>query len=198
MRFQSSTRYCGDCGQQLRPWHFRYCSEACYSAVVHAADVARFWSKVDTSGDCWLWTAGTTAKGYGVFGTGSKRDGTATHVIATRFVWQLTHGPIPPGLLVCHSCDTPACVNPTHLYLGTAAENSAAMVSRGRHLEGNLRAARKRRGEANPNSRLTTEQARRIREVYRTGMATSALARQYGVSRQVIWRVGTGRDWPDV
>jgi hypothetical protein len=86
----------------------------------------RFWSKVDQSGDCWIWTATRSGKGYGQFGV----DGRL--VIAHRWAYEAERGSIPPGLFVCHRCDVPACVRPDHLFLGTAKENSEDMVRKGR------------------------------------------------------------------
>jgi hypothetical protein len=66
MQPKSSRVYCAHCAQKLRPWHLLFCSEECYEAGRRAEDLSRFWSKVDTSGDCWLWTGGVSPKGYGV------------------------------------------------------------------------------------------------------------------------------------
>ena len=82
----------------------------------------RFWSKVDRSGKCWLWTASRNSSGYGKF------DGEGAHRVA----WRLAYGVIPYGACVLHRCDMPRCVNPAHLWLGTQADNVADMVAKGR------------------------------------------------------------------
>ena len=83
----------------------------------------RFWSHVDKSGDCWLWTAYRTPLGYGHFGIGVDRK-----FKAHRFAYELVVGPIPEGLVIDHLCRNPACVNPDHLEPVTQREN----VFRGR------------------------------------------------------------------
>ena len=86
----------------------------------------RFWAKVNRDGDCWMWTGTLNHKGYGQFWFGTK------HHQSHRASWMMHRGPIPDGMWVLHKCDTPSCVNPAHLYLGTHAENMADMVARGR------------------------------------------------------------------
>jgi len=92
---------------------------------------ARFWEKVDIQGedDCWVWLACRNSRGYGRIS-----EGGAGGFIwqAHRFSWVLHFGNIPEGLVVRHRCDNPPCVNPSHLELGTQAENLQDMYARGR------------------------------------------------------------------
>lgn len=88
----------------------------------------RFWSKVNITclSGCWLWKASRTTQGYGqVQVRGKVRR-------AHRVAYELLVGPIPTGLHVLHSCDTPACVNPYHLSVGSNADNQRQKALRGR------------------------------------------------------------------
>ena len=84
----------------------------------------RFWEKVDVAGPdgCWEWIAFKTRKGYGMF------DGYRAH----RFAWLLTNGLVPESIFVLHKCDNRCCVNPNHLFLGTAKDNAVDMIQKGR------------------------------------------------------------------
>jgi hypothetical protein len=159
--------------------------------LFNATLAARFWPKVDKSADCWLWTASVRRDGYGQINRGGASHGS---VAAHRVAWFLTHGEWP-ALSVCHRCDNRRCVNPTHLFLGTAADNSRDMASKGRsaiqrHPELADRCLRcpsaKRFRKLSESDRVT------IIAEYQAGATTVALARRFGVTSSHISKIGRG------
>jgi hypothetical protein len=94
------------------------------------ADIAsRFWSKVDATGGidaCWPWTGVRIPSGYGQLWSGKR------HRPATRIAVLLSGRDIPAGMIVCHTCDNPPCVNPDHLFVGTYSDNMRDMLAKGR------------------------------------------------------------------
>lgn len=149
----------------------------------------RFWEKVQKHGpyDCWIWSASANDHGYGKFGTGSKRDGSNRWEHSHRVAWELTHGPIPERMFVCHRCDNPPCVNPAHLFLGTAADNSRDMISKGRHRVKNGGTA---------SSKLSAVEAIRVHQRYATGTVSQKdLGKEFGVSQSAVSSIVTGKLW---
>jgi hypothetical protein len=161
----------------------------------------RFWPKVDRSGDCWLWTAGKAGKGYGVLMVGSRRDGNKRMAYAHRVSYEMARGPIPPGMLVRHSCDTPACVNPAHLSLGKHLDNSRDAVERGRTTAGDRHPWRAnpaliRKGERHHGAKLTDQQVREIRERYAAGdISQRQLGAEYGIQQGAVSAIIRRAKW---
>lgn len=149
----------------------------------------RFWSKVDRSGDCWLWTGSRTSGGYGRFRVGSRSDGSRGLVPAGRVAWGLVNGPVPAGMLVLHRGDNPPCVRPDHLFVGTALDNSDDMIAKGRARHPSMA------GERCGHAKLTPESVAAIRARHAAGEQQRRLADEYGISRATVCLVVNGRRW---
>ena len=87
----------------------------------------RFWRFVEKTEGCWLWTGAKTGGGYGYIRRSGKEK-----MSAHRASWEMHNGPVPEGLWVLHRCDTPACVRPDHLFVGTRADNMRDAHEKGR------------------------------------------------------------------
>lgn len=126
---------------------------------------------IDENG-CWLWQL-ALSKGYGrVYFRGK-------YVPAHRVSYILSHGEIPEGMLVCHSCDITSCINPEHLWIGTNQDNSNDMKKKGRH--------HVPRGAKSPHSVLTEEQVIEIRRQARDKKLTQTeIGRSFGISQSHV------------
>ena len=157
----------------------KFCSSACYFSVIsknmlkHTPE--RFWSKVEKTDGCWVWTG----KSFGDFGY-CRYGKTLVH----RKSWELTFGKIPEGKLVLHKCDNPPCVRPSHLYVGTQKDNVRDMHERGRAVINPVY------GEKNKLAKLTNAEVSRIRGLFdgRHG-EMKRLAAQFDVSLAQISRI---------
>lgn len=130
------------------------------------------------SGDCWLWTKTFTTHGYGQFSINNKT------VKAHKYSYEKHKGPIPKGMCVCHSCDTPACVNPAHLWLGTQSQNMHDCHAKKRN--------RAPTGEGHPRAKLKDADVIRILTDTRT---QKVIADEYGVDPSIIGLIRAGKIW---
>jgi hypothetical protein len=148
---------------------------------------ARFEAKTipEPNSGCWLWTGFTNQDGYGWFNPAGKPMG------AHRVAWMLYRGD-PGDMTVCHKCDTPSCVNPDHLWLGTQGDNIRDCFSKGRGNPGRLR------GEQHGTAKLTARQVAEIRAAPHYYGVNRDLAARFDVNAQYISRIRCGRGWADV
>ncbi len=148
----------------------------------------KFWEKVDIKrdNDCWVWMASINRKGYGNFyiSTGNSEE---RHTLAHRFSWEDSYGLIPDGMYVCHKCDNPSCVNPSHLFLGTNQDNMDDMKRKGR--------SPRMKGSTHPESKLTESKVQEIKEIRKTGKPYNKIAALYGVDTSLIFRICKGKSW---
>lgn len=147
----------------------------------------RFWERVDRTDGCWTWTGSIQkSNGYGVINEGGTRG---RRWYAHRYSFTLKNGEIPKGMVVCHTCDNPPCVNPGHLFLGDYRDNMRDASSK----------MRMTYGEACHSARLTEETVKEVRAKHATGnFSYKGLAREYGVYDQAIKYAVTGRTWKHV
>ena len=148
----------------------------------------RLWERVEKGDGCWLWTGLRNGDGYGSISRGGHCGRmVGAHVAA----WEVTHGPVPEGLEVCHRCDVRNCVRPDHLFLGTHSENMLDAAAKGRLTS----RPPVRHGEANGRALLSAEAVADIRARYKVTATAAQLAAEHGVSRGTIYAVGQGRIW---
>lgn len=168
-----------------------------------AADVNRFRSKVDLSDGCWMWTGTTSPKGYGLISIGPRAQ--CRQVRAHRMAWEIANEQrVPDGLVVRHHCDTPGCVRPDHLAVGTTADNNRDILERGRGATGDRNGSRKHRervprGERQHLAKLTDHLVREARRRYSEGTADlPTLAAEAGVHVSTMHAAVQGDTWAHV
>lgn len=127
-----------------------------------------------TETGCIEWTATINNRGYGLIRRGQLNEG---RILAHRLAYELAFGPIPDGLHVLHACDNRLCCNHDHLFVGTAADNVADMLSKDRQRK----------------SRFSEHDVKRMRELSESGLLQREIADEYGVSRPLICMLLSGK-----
>lgn len=140
---------------------------------------------------CWLWLgAERGSNGYGSIVVQGKR------VVAHRYAFERFIGPLAGAAIVCHKCDNPACVNPSHLFLGTLQSNSDDKVAKGRQARGALLALAqqncKRRGEKNGNSKLTEVD---VLSIFSSADPQRKIAASFGITQAMVSSIKTRKAW---
>lgn len=176
---------CG-CGKEVKKGNMYVHGHNNCSTLSYADN---FWGNVDIGSDdeCWLWT-GTTSFGYGQFTVHQR------HKLAHRVSYELVNGPIPKGKMICHKCNTPLCVNPKHLYAGTAKDNHDDMIVAGTSRNPPLHI-----GENQHCAKLTESDVVSIREMYASGKYTMKyLGKVFGTRDTNICAIVHRQNWKHV
>lgn len=136
---------------------------------------------------CWIWQdrwqcAKTKTYGYGVIHVRDR--GISTKRLASRVMYRAVHGPIPEGAFVCHKCDTPPCINPDHLFIGSPLDNVVDMMKKGR--------SKKSYGEYNSRCKLTEAD---VLAIFRDRRVAREISADYGISKTAVYAIRSGTCW---
>ena len=134
-------------------------------------------------GKCWVWVGASMKRGYGVMMV-KPGSPSGAHQVA----WELAYGPIPRDKFVLHDCDNPRCIRPSHLWLGTAQDNSDDMVKKGRQVV----------GEKVVGHKLKVSEVLEIRRLFAKGWRRQALSKKFSVSPGMIFLIVTRRSWKHI
>ena len=160
------------------------------AAYVHAN------SHPDLNSGCWIWGLAHFRNGYGAVSNRSER-------LAHRLSYRAHFGEIPAGKFVCHKCDTPSCVNPLHLFVGSHSENMKDMAKKGRHWlvknpeKSFLNGSKFQRvsGERHGNAKMSAAQAAAIRKRFLSGEKLKSIVLDVGLSKSAVYSAATGRSY---
>lgn len=177
MRHERERKICPVCKIEHNTYGTIECCDKCKILNRH--------KKID---GCWEWQGKISKDGYGSFQ--ETVSGKKTEIRAHRRSYEIFKGEIPEGMLVCHTCDNPACCNPEHLWLGTPKDNTQDCIKKGRRpLE---------RTRAIAAGKITEEQVREIRKLYKNGSSQKELQEKFKLSQSQVSGIVTYRFWRHV
>lgn len=159
----------------------KYCTKECSWKSHKIPILDRFFDKIGRKepNGCILWTASLTVSGG---------YATLDKIRASHISYELFYGPVPEGMIVCHTCDTPACVSPIHLFAGTHADNTADKISKDRHIY----------GSRSSRSKLTEAAVSEARSMHTSGILVTVIAAKFGISIVTMWNAIHRKTWKHV
>ena len=184
---------CPKCGTEFEAPTYRFkngnkphCSISCSkSGRVVKPLLERFWDKVVKSDGCWIWVGTLRPDGYGVIGIGRREEGlTRAHVLS----WTLVNGEVPAGMCLCHKCDTPPCVRPDHMFIGTKADNARDRDKKDRV----------QHGVGHYAAKIGPKEVRAMRKLRESGMIYREIGEAFGLSRNGASHAIRGLTWKRV
>lgn len=144
----------------------------------------RILKKCKKTNKCWIWLGSCNQRGYGRLKVKKKL------LFAHRISYEIFKGDIPEHIHVCHTCDNPGCINPKHLFLGTAQDNHDDMVKKERR--------KSDQGEANPGSKLKNIDVINIRYLLKNRGFVREIALKYDISTNAIYNIKNGKTWTHI
>lgn len=132
--------------------------------------------------ECWNWTHATSNHGYGSFTFNGKR------YIASRLAYEIYIGPIEKGHHICHKCDNPKCVNPSHLFSGTIKENMSDMVKKNRSAK----------GQNHSQSKLNDRQVKIIKKLIKQNRKNIEIAAKFNINRRTVNHIKSETRWSHI
>lgn len=143
--------------------------------------IRRFWKRVNKSGPngCWIWTGARNSLGYGAIMIKRK------HWLSHRISYALLCGSPDPKLMLCHHCDNKACVNPSHMFLGTSKDNLADAAKKGRTA----------RGQRHSMHKLNENEVLNIRELSSCGKSAIDISKLFNISYTHAWSITKRKVW---
>jgi len=174
----------------VRYWLKKYGLQTIYPQYRISGSAEEFWNWVDISepDNCWQWKEARKGE-YGKYRLDGRRMG------AHRVAWELTNGPVPAGMEVCHRCDNPCCVNPAHLFVGTHQDNMMDAYIKGRIAPP---PAFIKLGVENHSAKLTETDVKNIRARYSSGETQTSIAQDFPVSNQQISEIVRRKCWSHI